>query len=59
MTPGDGGAIVVDPWPFGVRELKLSIEGRLLARKYHDQAGLDAMLAAAPMVTVETRLLAS
>ena len=56
LTPGDDGAVFVDPWPFAMREVTLTIEGRLLERTCRDQAELDAMLAAAPVVAVATHL---
>ena len=59
LTPADDGAAFVDPWPFAASELMLTIEGRLLERTCRDQAELDSMLAAAPIVAVATRLRAT
>jgi hypothetical protein len=56
---GPGGAITLDPWPFGAPRLTVRSEGRRLAGRFDDDATLQDALAGAPWVTVDVELAAS
>jgi hypothetical protein len=56
---GPGGAITLDPWPFGAPRLTVRSEGRRLAGRFDDDATLQDALAGAPWVTVDVELAAA
>jgi hypothetical protein len=56
LTPLGGGRTEIDPWPFASDAVSLRAEGRRLAGRFADQAGLQAALDAAPWVALEFEL---
>jgi hypothetical protein len=56
---GTGGAITLDPWPFGAARLTVRCEGRRLAGRFDDDDTMQDALATAPWVTVELELAAT
>lgn len=48
----EGGAVAVDPWPFGVPRLRVTADGRALTTPFASDDALRAGLAAAPAITV-------
>ena len=57
VRAGPGGAITLDPWPFGAARLTARCEGRRLRGRFDDEATMQDALAAAPWVTLELELL--
>ena len=50
------GAVTVAPWPFGVEDLAVSVEGRRLDGRFEDEAAMREALAAAPWKRLEFQL---
>jgi Protein of unknown function (DUF3891) len=53
---GDPTHVTVDPWPFHPDSVTLTCEGRRLPQTFTDEAAMCTALAAAPWVTITTRL---
>ena len=57
VRAGDaGGALTLDPWPFGRDRLTVRCEGRRLAGRFEDEATMRAALGSSPWVTLELEL---
>lgn len=56
LTPVADG-IGIDPWPFSVDLLTVSVDGRLLSDQFEDQRALEDALAVAKWIRVDTMLL--
>jgi hypothetical protein len=56
LTPVGERRVRVDPWPFAVRELRVRAEGRVLERRFEDEATMHAALREAAWTALEFEL---
>jgi hypothetical protein len=57
LTPsGVGPSVIVDPWPFAERGVRVRCEGQLLTGRFETDGALAAALLEAPWETVEVEL---